>query len=73
MATYVTVGDVDNAARFSDREPTVIGYGPESDEDLILAELVASFLPDAEVKQLINPPPDGVDVVVTVGVDGTDG
>jgi hypothetical protein len=62
------VADVDNAPRFSDRAPTTIGYADE--EDLPLADLVASFLPGAEVEQLINPPPEGIDIVVTVGVDG---
>lgn len=64
-----TVANVDNAPRFSDRAPTTIRYRDE--DDLVTAELVASFLPGAEVEQLIQPPPDGVDVVVTVGATGT--
>ena len=64
-----TVADVDNAPRFDDRAPTSIGYVGE--EHRLLAELVASFLPGAEVRELINPPPDGVQVVVTVGANGT--
>lgn len=63
-----TVVDVDNAPRFSDRAPTTIGYADE--EDLPLAELVASFLPDAEIDLLINPPTADVDIVVTVGAEG---
>ena len=64
-----TVADVDNAPRFDQRAPTTVGYVGE--EDRPLAELVASFLPGAELRELINPPPDGVQVVVTVGVNGT--
>lgn len=66
-----TVADVDNAPRFSERAPTTIGYDDE--EDRVVAELVASFLPGAEVEERVQPAPDGVDVVVTVGVGGTGG
>lgn len=74
MATFLedrgfTVTEVDNAPRFDQRAPTTVGYSGE--EDRLLAELVASFLPGAELRELINPPPDGVQVVVTVGVNGT--
>lgn len=74
MATFLeergfTVGEVDNAPRFDQRAPTTVGYNGE--EDRLLAELVASFLPGAELRELVNPPPDGVKVVVTVGVNGT--
>lgn len=58
----------DNAPRFDDRSPTTIGYA--SEEELPLAQLVASFLPGAELKQLVEPPPEGVQVVVTVGANG---
>ncbi len=64
-----TVADVDNAPRFDDRAPTTVGYVGE--EDRLLAELVASFLPGAELRELFNEPPAGVQVVVTVGVNGT--
>ena len=64
-----TVADVDNAPRFDPRAPTTVGYFGQ--EDRLLAELVASFLPGAELRELINPPPEGVQVVVTVGVNGT--
>lgn len=64
-----TVAEVDNAPRFDQRAPTTVGYSGE--EHRLLAELVASFLPGAELRELINPPPDGVQVVVTVGVNGT--
>lgn len=64
-----TVADVDNAPRFDERAPTTVGYVGE--EDRLLAELVASFLPGAELRELFNEPPPGVQVVVTVGVNGT--
>jgi len=64
-----TVADVDNAPRFDDRAPTTGGYVGE--EDRLLAELVASFMPGAELRELFNEPPAGVQVVVTVGVNGT--
>lgn len=64
-----TVSEVDNAPRFDQRAPTTVGYSGE--ENRLLAELVGSFLPGAEIRELINPPPDGVQVVVTVGVNGT--
>ena len=64
-----TVADVDNAPRFDERAPTTIGYAEE--EHRVMAELVASFLPGAELRELVNPPPDGVQVVVTVGANGT--
>lgn len=74
MATFLeergfTVTDTDNAPRFDPRAPTTVGYAGE--EDRLLAELVASFLPGADLRELVNPPPDGTQVVVTVGVDGT--
>lgn len=74
MATFLgergfTVADVDNAPRFDPRAPTSVGYVGE--EQRPVAELVASFLPGAEIRELINPPPDGIEVVVTVGVNGT--
>lgn len=74
MATFLeergfTVADVDNAPRFDQRAPTTVGYADEGDR--VLAELVASFLPGAELRELIQPPPDGVHIVVTVGVNGT--
>jgi hypothetical protein len=64
-----SVIDVDNAPRFDPRAPTRIGYA--DDEQRPLAELVASFLPGAEIVQLISLPPDGINVVVTVGANGT--
>lgn len=64
-----TVANVDNAPRFDQRAPTSVGYVGE--EQRLLAELVASFLPGAELRELVQPPPDGVQVVVTVGVNGT--
>lgn len=64
-----TVANVDNAPRFDDRAPTTVGYIGE--EDRPLAELVASFMPGAEVRELINEPPEGIQIVVTVGANGT--
>lgn len=64
-----TVTDVDNAPRFDTRAPTTVGYHTE--ENRLLAELVVSFMPGAELRELINPPPDGTQVVVTVGANGT--
>jgi hypothetical protein len=74
MATFLaergfTVAETDNAPRFDPRAPTTVGYADE--EDRLLAELVASFLPGAELRELVNPPPEGIQVVVTVGADGT--
>lgn len=64
-----TVSETDNAPRFDQRAPTNVGYVGE--ENRLLAELVASFLPGAELRELVQPPPDGVDIVVTVGANGT--
>lgn len=64
-----TVSDTDNAPRFDQRAPTSVGYVGE--ENRLLAELVASYLPGAEVRELVQPPPDGTQVVVTVGANGT--
>lgn len=64
-----TVAGVDNAPRFDDRAPTTVGYVGE--ENRLLAELVASFMPGAELRELINEPSEGVQVVVTVGANGT--
>ncbi len=64
-----TVSETDNAPRFDPRAPTRIGYATPA--ELPLAELVASFLPGADVVQLISAPPPGVNIVVTVGANGT--
>ena len=64
-----TVAEVENAPRFDPRAPTTVGYHGE--ENRLLGELVASFMPGAELRELINPPPEGMQVVVTVGANGT--
>lgn len=60
-----TVPNVDNADSF-DVETTTVAYVPGSEAK---AELVASFLPGAELVELTDPPRAGIDVVVTVGKD----
>lgn len=57
------VVDVDNALRFDRRAPTTVGF---TGADRPLAELVASFLPGAEVVEARSTPPEA-QVVVTVG------
>ena len=55
--------EVGNAPRFDRRAPTTVGY---TGADRPLAELVASFLPGAEVVEARSTPPEAR-VVVTVG------
>lgn len=57
------VVEVGNAPRFDRRAPTTVGY---TGADRPLAELVASFLPGAEVVEARSTPPEAR-VVVTVG------
>lgn len=58
------IAEVGNAESF-DRETTEVSHGPDGRDR---AELVASFIPGAEVTS-VPEAPEGADVVVTVGAD----